>query len=459
MKYQRKIFKPVSDFSKDFDDLDQSLGLGGKLKRYAKVSTTFGGVMARLLGEGYFGLSFNRDSHAEDLRETLGDLKGPLMKAAQLLATIPGALPPEYAQELVHLQSNAPPMGWLFVKRRMRGELGTDWEKKFKTFGQEATAAASLGQVHKAQTLSGDIVACKLQYPDMSSTVKSDLAQLKVALGIYSTFSKALNVDEVFRELVERLNEELDYELEAHHMGMYRKIFNGHDDIHIPDVFKELSTKRLLTMSWLEGRKLLDLVMEPQEIRNQIARRMFFGWYYPFYEYGVIHGDPHMGNYTFREDYTVNLLDFGCIRKFPPRFIQGVIDLYKALLHDNPELAVYAYETLGFSNLNKDLIEVLTVWARFLYDPLLQDRVRPIDEHHGGVYGREVAAEVHAQLHKVGGVKPPREFVLLDRAAVGMGAVFMHLKAELNWHQEYEKIIENFNQSEIEKRQKEVSRI
>src|SRR5476651_783793 len=129
---------------------DDGDSLGGRLGRYARVGASVGGLAARLAGARYLGFSLDRDKHANDLKEALGGLKGPLMKAAQLLATIPHALPPEYAGELAELQSNAPAMGWSFVKRRMASELGPDWQSKFARFDKEASFAASLGQVHRA---------------------------------------------------------------------------------------------------------------------------------------------------------------------------------------------------------------------------------------------------------------------------------------------------------------------
>ncbi|HZP08976.1 AarF/UbiB family protein, partial [Methyloceanibacter sp.] len=137
--------------------------------RYASVGANVGGVAARIAGRRLFGLDPERDKDAAALAAALGGLKGPIMKVAQLLATIPEALPAEYAAELGQLQSAAPPMGWPFVKRRMAAELGPDWEAKFASFEHEAAASASLGQVHRALGHDGRALAAKLQYPDMQS--------------------------------------------------------------------------------------------------------------------------------------------------------------------------------------------------------------------------------------------------------------------------------------------------
>ena len=341
------------------DNLDKSSVLG-RAKRYAKVSTTVGGLAAKLAGQKYFGRMIDKPEHARALTEALGGLKGPLLKVAQLLATIPQALPPEYVQELQQLQSDAPPMGWPFVKRRMKAELGSDWQDKFKSFSRDAVAAASLGQVHKAETHDGQILACKLQYPDMTSAVTSDLSQLKTILGLFERMDKAVNTEEIFVEIKDRLYEELDYKREAKHAKLYDYMLRDEKAIHVPAVVDDLSTDRLISATWLEGERILNFKDADPETRETLALNMFRAWYVPLYYYGVIHGDPHLGNYTVQKDYSINLLDFGCVRIFPPKFVKGVIDLYHALLNEDRDLAAHAYESWGFENLSNELFEPST---------------------------------------------------------------------------------------------------
>jgi predicted unusual protein kinase regulating ubiquinone biosynthesis (AarF/ABC1/UbiB family) len=439
--------------SQNFMSENEDNRFGGRARRYVQVGSKVGALAARLAGERYLGLKLNRTEHAEGLKQALGGLKGPLMKVAQILATIPDALPKEYAEELQQLQSNAPAMGWLFVKRRMAAELGPDWRARFAEFGQEAAAAASLGQVHRATGKDGAELACKLQYPDMQSAVEADLKQLKLAMSVYERYDKAISTSRMYEELSARLREELDYELEARHMALYADMLAGESGVHVPVAVPELSTKRLLTMNWLDGAPLLSVTGHDLDFRNKVALNMFRAWYVPFYFFGAIHGDPHLGNYSVRPDGSVNLLDFGCVRVFRPDFVAGVIDLYKALRDGDDDLAVHAYTNWGFDNLTKDKIEVLNLWARFIYAPLMEDRMRPIQETNNGMYGREVAEKVHAELRRIGGVAPPREFVLMDRAAIGLGSVFLHLKAEINWYRMFHEMIADFNVTELEKRQ------
>ncbi|NWH09071.1 MAG: AarF/ABC1/UbiB kinase family protein [Alphaproteobacteria bacterium] len=428
----------------------------GRVARIAKVGTSVGGAAARIAGAQMLGLSRDRKTEAATLAAALGGLKGPLMKVAQMLATVPDLLPPEYADALSGLQAHAPPMGAAFVRRRMSAELGPQWASRFQHFDLKAAAAASLGQVHKAAHLDGRALACKLQYPDMASAVEADLSQLKLIFAVQRRMDGSIDTREISTEIGARLREELDYLREAAHIRLYRHILRDHDTVSVPGIFEALSTHRLLTMDWLEGAPLLHYRMHALEDRNAIARTMFAAWWHPFSHYGVIHGDPHLGNYTVRPDLGINLLDFGCIRVFPASFVSGVIDLYRALLNGDRALAVAAYESWGFRNLSTELIETLNIWARFIYAPLLDDRVRTVaDGVKPAEYGRREAFAVHQALRKLGPVKPPREFVFMDRAAIGLGAVFLHLGAELNFHTLFNSEIEGYDEAALRARQAE----
>jgi len=426
--------------------------------RYARVGANVGGVAARVAASRFFGVDLDRGKNAAELTAALGGLKGPIMKVAQLMATIPDALPAEYASELMKLQNEAPPMGWAFVKRRMSAELGVGWQSKFKSFEHHPAAAASLGQVHRATAHDGAPLACKLQYPDMQSAVEADLRQLQVLFAIHRRMDPAIDTTEIAKEIGERIREELDYHREAKHVALYRAMLKDKDAIRVPRVWPELSTGRLLTLDWLDGQRMLTHKTADIEIRNRLATAMFTAWWFPFSRYGVIHGDPHLGNYTVfetdGEPMGINLLDYGCIRIFPAKFVGGVVDLYHGLLKGDDDLVVHAYETWGFKRLSRDLIDVLNIWARFIYGPLVDDRVRTIaDGVKPSEYGRREAFRVHKALKEKGPVTVPREFVFMDRAAIGLGAVFLHLAAKLNFHRLFNEAIEDFSLAAVAKRQ------
>src|SRR5712672_4288016 len=248
--------------------------------RYARVGANMSGVAARIAGARLFGLTLDRGQNAMELAAALGGLKGPIMKVAQLMATIPDALPAEYATELMKLQSEAPPMGWAFVKRRMAAELGADWQAKFASFGHHPAAAASLGQVHRARAHGssqddGAELACKLQYPDMQSAVEADLQQLQLIFAIHRRMDPVIDTSEIAKEIGARIREELDYRREARHVMLYRSMLGDIEQIRVPRVWPELSSGRLLTLDWLEGRRLLDHKDADLATRNRLGQAMF----------------------------------------------------------------------------------------------------------------------------------------------------------------------------------------
>ncbi|MBZ6077348.1 ABC1 kinase family protein [Microvirga puerhi] len=431
--------------------------------RYARVGANMGGVAARMAGARLFGREGLNGSNAAALAQALGGLKGPIMKVAQLLATIPDLIPPEYAAELQKLQSEAPPMGAAFVRRRMQAELGPGWQERFGSFDLNPAAAASLGQVHRATTKAGEPLACKLQYPDMQSAVEADLSQLELVFSLHRRMDPAIDTREIAKEIGERVREELDYEREARHAALYARTLAEVPEVRVPKVHPELSTRRLLSLEWLEGDRILNYAQADVAVRNRLAMAMFKAWWHPFSHAAVIHGDPHLGNYTvFRQDGEpagINLLDYGCIRIFHPKFVGGVVDLYRGLQNGDRDRIVHAYETWGFKNLSAELIDILNIWARFIYGPLLDDRIRTVaDGVKPGDYGRRQAFEVHKALKEKGPVTVPREFVFMDRAAVGLGAVFLHLRAELNYHRLFEAEIEQFSLETLSQCQTEALR-
>jgi len=431
-----------------------------RASRYASVGANVGGVAARMAAARLFGgKGAEGITNAAALAQALGGLKGPIMKVAQLLATVPDLLPPEYAAELQKLQSDAPPMGAAFVKRRMMAELGPDWQGRFGGFDLKPAAAASLGQVHRATSKDGAALACKLQYPDMQSAVEADLKQLEVAFALHRRMNSWLDTREIAKEIGARVREELDYAREAKHAALYGSVLRDIAPVRVPEVHTDLSTKRLLTMGWLDGEKILSFADAPIEVRNRIAQAMFKAWWHPFSRAAVIHGDPHLGNYTVfsegGEAQGINLLDYGCVRIFHPRFVGGVVDLYRGLLEDDRARVVHAYEVWGFRDLTNETIDILNIWARFIYGPLLEDRVRSVaDGVKPGEYGRRQAFEVHQALKARGPVTIPQEFVFMDRAAVGLGAVFLHLRSELNYHRQFEAEIERFSLDALAERQR-----
>jgi len=435
--------------------------LSARATRYARLGVNAGALAARVGVNRLRGGT--READAKALASALGSMKGPLMKVGQLLSTIPDALPQDYANALMRLQSQAPPMGATFVRRRMQAELGPNWRERFAEFDFKPSAAASLGQVHKAKSLEGEWLACKLQYPDMASAVEADLSQLDLLFSLHRRMGAAINTREIAQEIRERVREELDYEREAKIAWLYRLMLADRPFVRVPRVEETLSTRRLLTLQWLDGEKLTQFENAPQEARNAITVGLFDAWWRPFLRYGVIHGDPHLGNYTVAASGEVanhvvdgvNLFDYGCVRIFPPRFVLGVVELYRGFkAHDEARIA-QAYEMWGFSRLSRGALEAMNIWARFLCGPILDDRVRTTaDGVSPAEYGRKELGQVMRALRaEGGGLVVPREFVFLDRATIGLGGAFLRLGARLNFHRLYEDAIEGFDVETVARRQ------
>ncbi|MDR3496295.1 MAG: AarF/ABC1/UbiB kinase family protein [Ancalomicrobiaceae bacterium] len=434
--------------------------LSSRVSRYARVGAGVGTTAARIAGARLFGEG-DTAREGQLLAATLGSLKGPLMKVAQMLATIPDIIPAEWATEFVKLQAHAPPMGRVFVKRRMAAELGPDWQARFSSFDFEPAHAASLGQVHRAIGPDGRPLAVKLQYPDMASAVEADLGQLNVLFSLVGRLRPQIDTRNLRAEIADRLREELDYARELKHMRLYRAMLADEAAIRVPEPVEDLSTGRLLSMGWLEGRGLLAFKSAEQHVRDHLAEVMFRAWWKPFCRYGIIHGDPHLGNYAAYDvdgrPAGINLLDFGCIRVFPPDFVAGVIEHYRGHLNGDRARIEAAYAAWGFRGLTPEMIDTLDIWAKFLYGPLIDDRKRRLAE---GVttaqFGRREAAQVADGLSRHGTVTPPAEFLFMDRAAIGLGAVFLHLDAELNFHRLFEEFIEGFDRDALAARQAEM---
>lgn len=400
----------------------------GGVGRY--LATWLGGAMVRSSGDAAY-----HHNRAHDLVKLLGGLKGPMMKVGQLLSMAPDLIPEPYARALQTLWADAPAMGPYFVTRRLRAELGDDWTTRFASFDRTPWHAASLGQVHRATSLSGIPLAVKLQYPNVETMLAVDFPHMRDILTYLATTYGGLDVDGALDEIHTRLGEELNYDLEAKRMALFTDLYRTHSFIHVPEVLEELSTRRLLAMTRLEGESLSDILETSQASRNCAAERLITAWFLPFFKHHLLHGDPHPGNFSFREDGGINLYDFGCVRVFDVSFVRGVIQLYNGLLAERLTDQLEALDHLGFQGLTKAQSASVLKWAAFLFEPFLHDRVRPINHDDKGVRGKGIMKTILDDLRTEGQVTTlPPAFVLLDRAAVGMGSACLKLRASCNWY-------------------------
>ena len=333
------------------------------------------------------------------------------MKVAQMLTTIPDALPADFAAELTNLQSQAPPMGAAFVRRRMQAELGPDWRERFAEFDSSppppprSARCIARSAWRRAARLQTAIPGHGLGGGSRPGAARFDL--------FHSSAHGAGDRHPRDRARIgARIREELDYQREAKVARLYKLMLADRPLVRVPEVYGELSTRRLLTLEWLDGAPLMKFERASQEARNRIALALFNAWWRPLSRYGIIHGDPHLGNYSVvatgeGEAMTieaVNLYDYGCVRIFPATFVGGVVELYEALKTNDEARVVHAFEIWGFRDLSRGTIAALTIWARFIYGPLIEDRVRTIaDGVKPGEYGRRELFQVMQALKAQGG--------------------------------------------------------
>ena len=271
--------------------------------RYARVGANMGGVAARVAGARLFGFKGEDASNAAALAQALGGLKGPIMKVAQLLATIPDLVPPEYAAELQKLQSEAPPMGGGLrqaahaggVRARTGRPASARSISSRRPRPRSARSIARLPMTARRSPASCNIPTCSRRSRRICASSSSLFA-------LHRRMDPAIDTREIAKEIGERVREELDYAREAKHVALYAAVLADVPEVRVPTAWPDLSTRRLLTLGWLEGKKILDFKEAPHDVRNRLAVAMFKAWWHPFSHAAVIHGDPHLGNYTVFSD-------------------------------------------------------------------------------------------------------------------------------------------------------------
>ncbi|WOO40163.1 ABC1 kinase family protein [Rubellicoccus peritrichatus] len=311
-----------------------------KLARAASLVTTgakIGGNYAKYYAKKKItGEASKEELHrvnAEESYSAFSTLKGGPLKVAQLLSVDQNILPPAYQEQFAQAQYSAPPLSYPLVSRTFKQELGKVPDKLFDTFTKSAVNAASIGQVHKA-TLGDQTYAVKIQYPGVAQSLKSDLRLVKpIAVRILGISAK--DIDYYFREVEERLLEETDYRLELKRSIDLSKRTSHLKDIRFPKYFSDHSTRRILTMEWIDGMPL-DKWAESdvsQAERDRIGQAMWDFYHFQIHDLREFHADPHPGNFLIK-DGLLYVLDFGCVKYLEEDFYQ----LYFQLLDMNQVL-------------------------------------------------------------------------------------------------------------------------
>lgn len=287
-------------------------------------------------------------ANADDIYNTLSNLKGSALKVAQMISMDENMLPEPYIQKFQQAQYNAPPLSYPLVVKTFRRSLGKSPEAIFDTFGHKAVNAASIGQVHQA-TLGEKVLAVKVQYPGVADSVSSDLRMAKpIALSVMNI--KAKDLETYFAEVKERLLEETDYELELKRSIELTQKCKHLDNLKFPRYYPKYSSARIITMDWIEGEHLKDWIKTnpSQEERNKIGQALWDFYDFQIHELREVHADPHPGNFLITADQKLAIIDFGCVKVIPEDFYTDYFKLIRPGITKNHEQFVALLEKLNF---------------------------------------------------------------------------------------------------------------
>ena len=375
----------------------------------------------------------NADSGGR-IAETLGELKGAVMKVGQMASIAADVLPKEVSDALGRLQKEAPPVAYSVIAEQIEAELGAPPEQLFERFDAEPFASASIGQVHRARTDDGREVVVKVQYPGVDQAVDSDLAHLKIALrasGLIKLEKKSL--DAMFQELRARLHEELDYCIEADSVRRFRDFhLERHPFVAIPEVVGERSSQRVLTLTYLTGRPMSEVneLGYTQDQRNTLGKNLLTWMISEIFELRAIHADPNPGNFALRKDGTIVVYDFGCVKQLPDDIVVAYVDMITFGLVEEYDKSHIALDRLGLIRPGGPHVgdDYYKIWRDIFANPFLGDRCFDFGE---STVHDEVLAQVPGVIKRMGSFQPAKELIFLDRMIAGHYGNLCSLKAQV----------------------------
>ncbi|MBM4266723.1 MAG: AarF/ABC1/UbiB kinase family protein [Deltaproteobacteria bacterium] len=426
---------------------------GSAVRRFARVSAMAWGMPMRLAAarfRGLFASSRRRQAildecherNAARVLETMGQMKGALMKLAQMVSYVSSDVPETYRTQLAALQASAPPMEFDVIAVELERELGGRLDALFADIDPKPIAAASIGQVHRATLPTGDRVAVKVQYPGVEAAIRADLKNAGWLYSMLGAIYPALDTGPVVEELRERIFEELDYAHEARSQQAFADLYEDHPWVHVPRVHERYCTPLVLTSELVQGHDFAWLTEQSDEIRQRASEALYRFVFGSMLHHRAFNGDPHPGNYLFDDEGRVTFLDFGCVKYFEPETTKGIRRLHCSYLDGDRPAMRRAVEDLGFLTAETDIsTELYREYMGYFYQPFAEDRVW---EFTSDYTVRATAHVLNRGDPKFGEVprksNMPREFVFLNRLQWGLWPVLASIGARADWHrihQEY----------------------
>ncbi|MBP8099020.1 MAG: AarF/ABC1/UbiB kinase family protein [Acinetobacter sp.] len=373
------------------------------------------------------------------IADTLGEMKGAVMKVGQIASQYKDIFPPEVAKAIGKLQRQAPPMPFAEIKAQVEKELGKPLLNIFKSFDEIPFAAASIGQVHKAVLPNGQQVVVKVQYPGVDEACESDLKQVRLALRLMGVLKVDRKLqDRLFKEIQESLDNELNYEVEAQNLDVARTFHEALDNkIIIPKVFPEFSSRHVLTLSFEHGESIETASTWSQETRNELGRRLFRAMGQEIFFLKRFHCDPHPGNFAFREDGTVIIYDFGGVKILSSEIVHH----FKLLIHTAREGNIAEMEE------QLDTLHSLAEKGKFpeaLYQQWLEVLMRPLTTHYNFAENsahHDGVELVKASLKYWDVFKPSPDTLMVNRTVSGHYWNMIHLKVHDDLTDVFEELV------------------
>jgi predicted unusual protein kinase regulating ubiquinone biosynthesis (AarF/ABC1/UbiB family) len=388
-------------------------------------------------------LSEDAKKAAEAMLKTLGEMKGLPLKLGQMASYIDGIVPPGYEDKvqraLKKLQDKAPPLSAEAAEQMVKQELGAPPEEVFAKWEREPFAAASIGQVHRATTKSGEDVAVKVQYPGIDKAIENDLKSISLLEQMMSPVSRKLNAKQTLDEIRTVFMDELNYSREAEMADLFRRLNAGDADVHVPRVFHSLTTKRVITTELAHGVGYQDFCEHgDQEARNRAGQTIWRFTFRSMLKYGVLYADPHPGNYRFAPDGRVTFLDFGCVKQLSPEMVAGMKRyMIAAMDADWHEFDRACVEVLGYDP-DDESWDLYRSYTMQLLMPLVSKGVWVCSHENARETVQYLTRGIKELVRKDGAALPtiphvpkmPQEFTFVNRLQWGLSSVLAGLRSE-----------------------------
>lgn len=372
---------------------------------------------------------------AAQITETLGNMKGAMMKLGQMASYLDSGMPPHVREALAQLQADAPPMSGELAAGVIESELGHHPDHLFLEWDPVPIASASIGQVHRAITADGRAVAVKVQYPGIDEAIESDLGSAHLVFGGLGAMFPGLEPGPIVDEIRARIIEELDYELEARNQQLFVDHYAGHPYIHVPEVLHELSSRRVLTTELAEGVRFDEVLTWSQDEKDLAAETIFRFVFRSLYRFRAFNGDPHPGNYLFRPGGHVVFLDYGLVKRFTPGEVDQFSSLVRSMvLHRDVASFRRSIEEIGLLKPGEPFSdELVEDYFSHFYEWVLHDEDATMTAEYASESIRRIfdASGPYGEIMKAANVPP--SFVIIQRINLGLAALMGELGATRNW--------------------------